>query len=89
MRKRADWMVRADDLILELLEEEGQYTPTIIAEKTDYSTKHVNRRCIVLQKFGLLRNIRRGLYQITDEGRAYLEGDLDANELERAGGDNG
>lgn len=77
-------MVRADDLILELLEEEGQYTPSIIADKLEYSAEHVNRRCRALQNFGLLRNIRRGLYQITEDGEAYLAGELDASELKEA-----
>lgn len=84
MRKRGSWMKPADDIILELLEEEGQYTPIVIAEETGYSQKHVNRRCRDLQDHGLLRNIRRGLYQITDDGRAYLAGELDANELEES-----
>lgn len=82
MRKRGDWMTPMDDYILELLEEEGQYTPSVIADKLDYHPKSVGRRCRELQRRGLLRNIRRGLYQITDDGRDYLAGDLDASEVE-------
>lgn len=82
MRKRAEWMKPVDDLILELLEEEGQYPPKIIAEKIDRHPKYVGERCRMLRDHGLLRNLGRGLYQITPEAEDYLNGDLDASDLE-------
>lgn len=85
MRHRADWMVFTDDLILELLEEEGRFTPSALAERIDKHQKYVNQRCRKLQDFGLVQTVARGLYQITEEGEAYLEGELDASELK---GDN-
>lgn len=81
MRKSADWMNITDERILELLSEEGQFTPSIIAERIGKHPKYVNKRCRELQERGLLRNLRRGLYQITEEGEAYLAGELDASEL--------
>jgi predicted transcriptional regulator len=82
MRKRAEWMKPTDDLILELLEEEGQYNPKIIAEKIGKHPKYVGERCRKLRDYNLLRNLGRGLYQITDLGEDYLAGDLDATELD-------
>lgn len=72
----------ADDLILELLEEEGQYPPKIIAEKVGKHPKYVGKRCRALRDHDLLRNLGRGLYQITELGELYLSGDLDASDLE-------
>ena len=75
-------MKPTDDLILELLEEEGQYPPKIIAEKIDKHPKYVGKRCRELRDHDLLRNLGRGLYQITDLGKAYLAGELDTTELD-------
>lgn len=75
-------MKPTDDLILELLEEEGQYPPKIIAEKIDKHPKYVGNRCRALRDHDLLRNLGRGLYQITDLGEDYLSGELDTTELD-------
>jgi hypothetical protein len=82
MRKRAEWMKPTDDLILELLEEEGQYPPKIIAEKIEKHPKYIGNRCRELRDHGLLRNLGRGLYQITELGEDYLSGDLDVESLD-------
>ncbi|MFB6187855.1 MAG: hypothetical protein ABEI86_13450 [Halobacteriaceae archaeon] len=81
MRQRGEWMKPVDDLILELLSEEGQYPPKIIAEKIDKHPKYVGERCRTLRDYGLTRNLGRGLYQITDQGEEYLEGELNADNL--------
>ena len=81
MRKRADWMKPVDDLILEFLREEGQYPPKIIGESINRHPHYVGERCRTLRDYGLLRNLGRGLYQITTQGEEYLEGELDANDL--------
>lgn len=79
-------MKPTDDLILELLEEEGQFPPKLISDKIDRHQTYVNTRCIELRDYGLLRNIGQGIYQITEEGEKYLDGELDANELEKSTG---
>lgn len=81
MRKRGEWMKPVDDLILELLKDEGQYPPKLIGDKIDKHPKYVGRRCRTLRDYGLLRNLGRGLYQITEDGELYLEGVLDASEI--------
>ncbi len=84
MRKSGKWMVLLDDRILELLEEEeNEYmAPSDIAEddRIHYSSNHVGRRCKKLAEHGLLLSVGRGVYTITDDGRAYLRGEYNAAE---------
>jgi predicted transcriptional regulator of viral defense system len=82
MRQDADWMVPSDNRILELIREHGNLTPTAIDDLGGPSAGHARNRCPVLAEYGLLTRISRGLYDITDEGEAYLDEDLDAGELE-------
>ena len=82
MRPRVEWMTRADDYILEFLDETDIVaTPQVIAANIDYSRQYVNQRIRLLADNDLVQNTGDGLYRITDRGRAYLEGELDADEL--------
>ena len=87
MRKEADWMVPSDDTILELVREHGNLTPTAIEDLGGPSAGHARNRCPKLAKYGLLVRISRGLYNITDDGRAYLDEELDAAELDIVDGE--
>lgn len=82
MRKEADWMVPSDNKILELVREHGNLTPTAIEDLGGPTAGHARNRCPKLANYGLLVRISRGLYGLTDEGRAYLDEELDAAELE-------
>jgi len=82
MRKRADWMVPSDDPILELLREHGNLTPQAIEDFGGPSAGHCQDRLRSLRNYGLVERISRGLYAITDAGRAYLDEELDASTLE-------
>ena len=82
MRQDADWMVPSDDTILELVREHGNLTPQAIDDLGGPSAGHARNRCPKLADYGLLVMISRGLYNITDDGRAYLDEELDAAELE-------
>lgn len=83
MRLSADWMVLADDRILEYIDEEGSGTPKEMAESgVRYSRQHISQRCKKLVDYGLLQHLGNGVYIITDEGEQYLNADLDAAELE-------
>ncbi|ADD03886.1 homolog to phage PhiH1 repressor protein [Natrialba magadii ATCC 43099] len=81
-------MTRADDAILEFLLNEGNHsivsTPAVIEANIDYKISHVRTRLRKLDSAGLVEyyDEDRGLYQITDRGRAYLNGELEADELE-------
>lgn len=82
MRPRVEWMTRADDYILEFFEDtEIVATPHVVSANIDYSRQYVNRRIRTLSENGLLENTGNGLYRITDRGRAYLAGEVDADEL--------
>lgn len=83
-RYSADWMTLADERILEAFYEVEVGTPTEIS-KADYVTvspSQISRRCKVLMEYGLLKRHGRGVYSLTDLGVDYLQGDLDASELE-------
>jgi len=76
-------MTLADDRILETLEEaELILSPRVLAVNTDYTRQYVSERLAPLLDAKLVKKYDEGLYEITDRGRAYLEGDLDAEDLE-------
>lgn len=82
MRKQADWMVPADNRILELIRDYGNLTPAAIEAKGGPVSDHASRRAKKLVRYGLLEQIHRGLYGITDAGEAYLDEELDASMLD-------
>ncbi|MFB6196781.1 MAG: ArsR family transcriptional regulator [Halobacteriaceae archaeon] len=82
-RYSAEWMTIVDDRILEYIYEEGSGSPTQMTEEgIKASQPHISRRCSKLANHGLLVHLGNGVYQITEDGEAYLEGELDASELE-------
>ena len=90
MRPRlADWMTPVDRDILEILYNEGGphelvLSPRIIAENTDWSRQTVRDHLMTLRDHSLVEYYDEtgGIYQLSDRGRAYLEGDLEAADLE-------
>ncbi|MDG5821667.1 ArsR family transcriptional regulator [Natronococcus sp. A-GB7] len=91
MRLQADWMVNTDELLLEFLEETGLALPPRVMAyniKTRYnrqiSYSTINRRLKHLKESGLVEKEYEsgGFYSLSDDGRSYLDGDLDASELE-------
>lgn len=81
MRYSGDWMVLADDRILEYLNEEETGTPKEMgnSELIRYSRPYISQRCGKLVDHGLLQEFGNGVYQITDRGKQYLEGELDTH----------
>jgi Mn-dependent DtxR family transcriptional regulator len=75
-------MVPSDNAILELLREHGNLTPQAVEDFGGPSAGHAQDRLPELAKYGLVVRISRGLYRITDDGRAYLDEDLDASTLD-------
>ncbi len=87
MRQRADWMVPADDRILEAVRDDGNQTPKSVSKeglvpRVGVGRKWASERMRELADYGLLERIDEGLYGITEVGLAYLEEELDAGELE-------
>jgi DNA-binding IclR family transcriptional regulator len=77
-------MNQTDDRVLELLKESGlKLNPSAIAVNLEYSRSWVSRRCKMLLDAGLVETTEDSYYRITDRGRAYLAGELDAEDLER------
>ena len=70
-----------DDRILEALESGLRLTPAVIGENIDRSRQHVTRRLSALTERGFVEKPKRGYYEITNLGREYLAGELDASEL--------
>lgn len=81
-------MTNADDHILEFLRNEGNReivaTPRVIAENIDFNPGYVRQRMSQLLDENLVEYYDEdaGMYQITGRGRAYLQGELDADDLE-------
>lgn len=87
MRARVEWMqYPGDDRILEILEESGLIlSPSIISANLDLNRHHVSSRLSELLEHDLVERTStgKGHYRITDRGRAYLAGEIDAEELEK------
>lgn len=83
----ANWMTPLDRDILERLENRGDelaLTPATIAANTDWKHKSVRNHVLTLRDQGLLEyyDEERGIYQLSDRGRAWLRGDLPTEALE-------
>jgi hypothetical protein len=78
-----------DDRILEVLREEGNMTPRAVSRdgkiaRVDATRDYAGGRLRELCRYGLVERVDRGLYRLTDDGRAYLDEELDASDLEPA-----
>jgi len=82
VRKRADWMRPVDERILETMRDEGNLTPQALEDYDITVRNHASNRLSELAKYGLVERISRGLYRLTDTGKAFLDEDLDASTLE-------
>jgi len=82
VRQRADWMRPIDERILETMRDEGNMTPRALDDFGVTSQGHANDRLAALAEYGLVERISHGLYRLTDEGKAFLDEELDASSLE-------
>lgn len=84
----AEWMTPVDRDILERLWNEGnrelRLTPGMIAENVDWGDQAVREHVLTLRDYALIEHVDedRGVYQLSDRGRAWLEGDLPTETLE-------
>lgn len=96
MRHSGDWMTIVDDRVLEYIREHDSGSPTKMKNEAPihYSRQYVHKRCKKLAEEGLLKHLGNGVYVITEDGEAYLDGQLDTqnwvrvdeNGTESAGG---
>jgi len=80
-------MTPIDRDILELLENGGSeliLSPAVMSANLDWSHDSVRSHMKTLREQGLVEYYEkeRGLYQLSDRGRAWLAGDLPTEELE-------
>jgi DNA-binding PadR family transcriptional regulator len=91
MKPRPSWASKYDEPILEFLADSDAALPPAVVQfnlewkdivSPAYST--VKRRMRKLAEEELLEKVNpdAGYYAITEKGRAYLQGELDASELE-------
>lgn len=57
-------------------------SPAVIAYNLDYSQTNIHDKLAELKEAGLVDKIEKGRYRITDKGRAYLDGEIEPEELE-------
>lgn len=83
MVERVSWMAPVDYEIMLFFDEHAiQVSPRVLAANIDYDRQYVSKRCRALSEADLLESVETGLYQLTDAGHDYLEGELDVRELE-------
>ena len=84
MRYAGNWMTAVDDRILEYLSENESGSPTKMKREGPirYSRQQVHRRCKKLAENSLINDLGNGVYMITEDGEAYLEGRLDTEDWE-------
>jgi predicted transcriptional regulator len=77
-------MTIADERILEYLSQTETSTPKKMADSGDvrFSRQYIGERCRKLADYELVQHLGNGVYRITEQGEAYLDGELDAKELE-------
>lgn len=80
-RASAKWMKREDERILEFLAEEGLASHRLISREAfeKVSAAHVAERLAMLEYAGLCSRTGWESYELTKEGKEYLNGDLDAS----------
>ena len=90
MRKSGSWMVLWDDRLLEIARAEGAISPStaLESEYIHIQKSHISRRLSKLADHGLLRRLPNGVYTITADGEAYLDEELNAEELTEETNDN-
>ncbi|WP_092662209.1 helix-turn-helix domain-containing protein [Halorientalis persicus] len=72
-----------DEHILETLRDEGNMTPYALEHEFGVTVaNYASNRLSKLADYGLVERLGRGLYRLTDDGRAFLDEDLDASTLE-------
>jgi predicted transcriptional regulator len=75
-------MTSADNRLLEFLrDKEIVASPRVLSVNIDYDRQYVSKRLRILAQNDLVDNVDTGLYQITDRGKQYLDGNLSKDDL--------
>ncbi|MFB1066476.1 hypothetical protein [Natrinema sp. H-ect4] len=88
MYRDVPWLQPSDRYILEFMAsartargDPAEVTPKVIGRNTTVSRKHAGARCRELTKRGLVERVDRGVYQLTDLGQEFVDGELDVDDL--------
>lgn len=78
-------MKQLDERILEHLETEGWATPSTMAEEKGFTASegHIWERCQMLHYVRFIAPIHGDMYELTTDGKLYLEGKIDAEHRPR------
>ena len=83
MVERVSWFSPIDYEIMMFFEDHDIIaSPKIISVNIEYDRRYTSKRCRKLEDTGLLTKEDDGLYQLTDFGRSFLAGNVDADDLE-------
>jgi predicted transcriptional regulator len=83
MVERVSWFSPIDYEILMFFEDHDILaSPKVICENIDYDRQYTSKRCRFLADNDLLRKDESGLYELSQRGRKFLKGELDAEDLE-------
>lgn len=92
MRPRPGWMGKYDTAILELLEDSRlALSPTMITFNLDFLGVASPAKSTVQRRLGILEDedmvekvdLDAGYYAISERGKGYLAGNIDASELKK------
>ena len=84
MVERVSWMSPIDYEILRFFEKyrDIQASPKVIAANIDYERNYTGKRCRNFADHDLLEKTADGLYQLSERGEKFLDGELSASNLE-------
>ena len=85
MSERADWMRPEDDHLLVLLRDERKDTFNTIAGQLPLAREDIAERCRTLAAHGLVDHLGSDIYTISSLGKRYLDGEVEASELDEDG----
>lgn len=84
MVERVPWMAPVDYEVMLFFENHDiEASPKVVSANIDYDRQYVSKRMGELAEAGLIETTSAGLYGLTDLGRDYLAGKIDADQLER------
>ncbi|ELZ05321.1 phage PhiH1 repressor protein [Natrialba aegyptia DSM 13077] len=88
MHRQVDWMTAADVTILEFLNAARDVRgnpsiqrPSTISDNTGHARKYVGERCRHLADHGLVEQLERGKYRLSNRGEQLMDGSLHPDDL--------
>jgi predicted transcriptional regulator len=89
MVERVAWMSPVDYHILEFFEQHDiQASPKVVSSNIDYDRVYTGKRLKALKSAELLTQAENDLYELSDRGREFLVGKINADELDAPADEN-